>query len=279
MNRKSSRIFSMLILLVVQFSPVCVFARGDFFEQRYRGWLWFDEFSIDEQKIAEEQTIQSQVPTPEDAFNAIEARKEALDNARNVMLEAAYRPNISKQEFLTVVENYRYLEREMQIMALKVGSSWDETNLLNPEYLDESNNPTNMYGRKKKEELDAVRDGAILKELATKSEIFIFRRDDCGYCHDMEKHLDRFARKYGFKVEAISPDNSDSPYFKTTHSQELIIALEVELVPTVLLVVDGDSHRYQLADMLVSIEDLERNALQAASLFQQGISKSNRGRR
>lgn len=94
----------------------------------------------------------------------------------------------------------------------------------------------------------------------------------------MEKHLDRFARKYGFKVEAISPDNSDSPYFKTTHSQELIIALEVELVPTVLLVVDGDSHRYQLADMLVSIEDLERNALQAASLFKQGISKSNRRR-
>ena len=43
---------------------------------------------------------------------------------------------------------------------------------------------------------------------------------------------------------------------------------------TVLLVIDGDLHRYQIAEGLVSIEELERNALQAASLFKQGIFKS-----
>ena len=267
-----------LVALFILFQLVAASANAkqSFFEERYRGWLWFDENTKEQE---EERSMQSQVPTPEDASVAIEGRKAALDNARNVMLEAAYRPGIPKQEFLKAVEDYRHLEREMQIMALKVGSSWDETNLLNPSYVDELNNPSNMYGRKKKEELDGKRDGAILKELATKSEVFIFRRDDCGYCHDMEKHLDRFAKKYGFKVEAVSPDNSDSPYFKTTHSQELIIALEVELVPTVLLVVDGDLHRYQLAAGLVSIEDLERSALQAASLYKQGISRSNMEKR
>jgi len=263
-----SRLF--IIVIVMQFFNTPAYAKNDFFEQRYRGWLWFDEAAQEE-----ERTIEHNIPTAKEAETAITARKEALDNARNIMLETAYRPNISKKEFLKAVENYRHLEREMKIMALKVGMSWDETNILNPGYVDERNNPTNIYGRKKKEELDAKRDGAILKALANKSEMFIFRGEGCGYCHDMEKHLDRFAKKYGFKVEAVSLDNSDSPYFKTTHSKELIVALELEYLPTVLLVVDGDTHRYQISEGLVSVEDLERNTLQAASLFKQGISKSN----
>ncbi len=274
MNRKSSRIFSMLILLVLQFLPVCAIAKPDFFEQRYRGWLWFEEKErIEEKKRQQELAI----PTKEEAKFAIEARKEALDNARNIMIETAYRPGVTKQDFLRAVEKYRKLEQEMQFAALKVGMAWDETNLLNPDFLDELKYPGNMYGRKKKEELDVIRDVAVLKELATKSELFVFRREDCGYCQTLEKHLDNFARIYGFKVEAVSPDGSDSPYFKTTHSKELIVALGLELVPTVFLVADGDMHRYEIARGLVSIEGLERNTLQAASLLKDGISKLTRG--
>lgn len=263
-----AKAFAALILMLVMTSETL--ANNKFFEQRYWGWLWFEEKDRKEDK-----NIDTSIPTPQEAKDSIEARKQALDNARNIMLEAAYRPNISKQEFLKSVENYRNLEQEMQFMALKVGIAWDETNLLNPEYLDELNHPSNMYGRKKKEELDAKLNTAILKELAAKSEIFVFRNGNCGYCHTLEKHLNRFANKYGFKVEAVSPDGSTSPYFKTTHSKELIIALGLKLVPTVFLVADNDTHRYEIARGLVSIEGLERNTLQAAALLKQNISKSN----
>ena len=259
---------AIILILTLQVIPSLTFAKTSFFEERYRGWLWFDEPRA---KI-EETKKQTNVPTAKEAHNSIEARKAALDNARNVMIETAYRPNVTKMEFLKAVEDYRNLEQAMQFMALKVGVAWDETNLLNPEYLDELNNPTNIYGRKKKEELDQQSNNAILKNLARKSEIFIFRRDDCGYCHDLEKHLDRFAKRYGFKVEAVSPDNSDSSYFHTTHSQELITALDLEVVPTVFLVADDDNHRYEIARGLVSIEQLEQATLQAAKLLKQGIS-------
>lgn len=271
MNRMS---FKLILLLLVQFLSVCASAKPDFFEQRYRGWLWFEEKKRIEKKKRQQELA---IPTKEEAQFAIEARKEALDNARNIMIESAYRPGITKQDFLQAVEKYRKLEQEMQFAALKVGMAWDETNLLNPDFLDELKYPGNMYGRKKKEELDAARNVAMLKELATKSELFVFRMGDCPYCHDLEKYLDRFARLYGFKVEAVSPDGSDSPYFKTTHSRELIAALGLETVPTVFLVADGDVHRYEIARGLVSVEGLERNILQAASLLKEGISKLGRG--
>jgi thiol-disulfide isomerase/thioredoxin len=281
--RKTSKTIWIILLLLLQLLSEVASAKESFFNQRYRGWLWFDRSKPDQSRLEQsklgesqkEQSIQSKVPTPREAKAAIEARKKALDNARNIMIESAYRPGVTKGEFLKAVENYRNLEQEMQFMALKVGMAWDETNLLNPEYLDELNHPSNMYGRKKKEELDLKFNTAILKELAAKSELFVFRNGNCGYCHTLEKHLNRFAKKYGFKVEAVSPDGSTSPYFKTTHSKELIIALGLKLVPTVFLVADNDTHRYEIARGLVSIEGLERNTLQAAALLKQNISKSN----
>lgn len=248
-------------------------ANNKFFEQRYRGWLWFEE-----KERAEDKKIDISVPTPEEAKASIEARKQALENARNVMLEAAYRPNISKKEFLKSIEDYRRLEQEMQFMSLKVGMAWDETNMLNPEFLDEINNPSNMYGRKKKEELDNIENDKILRTLARSSEIFVIRSGSCGYCPGLEQYLNRFAKKYGFKVEAVSVDSSDSPYFKTTHSPELVSALGARQTPTVFLVSDQDNHRYQLAEGLVSIETLERRTLQAASLLRDKISLNNKNR-
>lgn len=266
------RFASALVIFILLFGVTSnTLANNKFFEQRYHGWLWFEESVKQETK-----NVEASLPTPQEAEAAIEVRKQALDNARNIMLEAAYRPNISKQEFLKAVENYRNLEQEMQFMALKVGIAWDETNLLNPEYLDELNHPSNMYGRKKKEELDNIENAKILRSLAANSEIFVIRSDSCGYCPDLEKYLDRFAKKYGFKVEAVSPDGSNSPYFKTTHSQELVLALGARTTPTVFLVAGNDNHRYQLAEGLVSIEALERRSLQAASLLEEQISLNNK---
>ena len=76
----------------------------------------------------------------------------------------------------------------------------------------------------------------------------------------------------------MSVDSSDSPYFKTTHSPELVSALGARQTPTVFLVSDQDNHRYQLAEGLVSIETLERRTLQAASLLRDKISLNNKNR-
>ncbi|MCP3851344.1 MAG: conjugal transfer protein TraF [Gammaproteobacteria bacterium] len=184
----------------------------------------------------------------------------------------AYSTKYDKKDYLQAVKKYRRLEIEMHTMALKMATAWGETNLLNPEFTDEYNFPVNVYARKMKQALDEKKDKKILRELAQDSEIYIFLMGGCEYCPKMEKHLNRFAKKYGFKVEAVSLNKYKSKYFKTTMDLELARALDVKIAPTVFLVNKNDNHRYQIAIGVMSIQELEENSLQASKLMKEGIS-------
>lgn len=97
--------------------------------------------------------------------------------------------------------------------------------------------------------------------LSKEIEIFVFRKDKCSYCQTLEKHLASFAAQYGFKVEAVSADGSTSQYFKTNSSKELIAALDLEVMPTVIAVTNDSALRFELARGAVSIAELEEKAL------------------
>lgn len=56
-------------------------------------------------------------------------------------------------------------------------------------------------------------------------------------------------------------DKSNSSYFETNHSLEMVKALGLEIMPTVIAIVKDSRERYELARGAVSIADLEEKAL------------------
>ena len=242
----------MVLFIFFQFIAATANAKENFFEQRYRGWLWFDE-NVKEQ---EEFTEENQAPTlaqMEQAKKENEEFSKELDLLKHLAIR---HPNN-----LEYIKLYKLKEKEMMDNAQVLGLNWIMANFLNPDIVDELKNPQNIYGRDIRNQQQDNDEKATLQELATKVELFVFRQDNCLHCPTLEKHLNSFTTKYGFKIEAISPDHSKSPYFKTHTSLELIKALGLEIMPTVIAVVNESRQRFELARGGVSVVDIEEKAL------------------
>ncbi|MBY0533772.1 MAG: conjugal transfer protein TraF [Rickettsiaceae bacterium] len=242
----------MVLFIFFQFIAAIANAKENFFEQRYRGWLWFDENAKEQEEFTEE----NQAPTiaqMEQAKKENEEFSKELDLLKHLAIR---HPNN-----LEYIKLYKLKEKEMMDNAQVLGLNWIMANFLNPDIVDELKNPQNIYGRDIRNQQQDNDEKATLQELATKVELFVFRQDNCLHCPTLEKHLNSFTTKYGFKIEAISPDHSKSPYFKTHTSLELIKALGLEIMPTVIAVVNESRQRFELARGGVSVVDIEEKAL------------------
>ena len=262
----------LLLLTVLQFVVTPAYAGNDFFEQRYRGWLWFDEAVQEQSKLDQgeqaEQELQNPLPTKEDML-AAKAENEKFAEE----LELLRHLTIRHPDNLEYIKLYKLKEKKMMDDAQTLGINWLMVNFLHPEIIDELENPQNIYGRDIRGSEEQRSEKLALHNVASKVELFVFRKDGCPYCSTLEKHLKTFASKYGFTVEAVSPDGSTSKYFETHSAPELISALGLEVMPTVIAVVKDTRQRFELARGAVSIVDLEAKALLLAKHL--GISQQN----
>ena len=238
-------------------------AKSDFFEQRYRGWLWFEEKEQDNSRDtnAEEQAG-SYIPTKEQMRRAKlenEEFKEELENLRHMMVR---HPNN-----LNYIRLYKEKEKQMLDGAMTLASNFAMVNFLNPGIADQLKTPQNIYGRNVSRVQKEQQERQIIKSLAERIELFVFRQANCAHCPLLEKHLSSFANKYGFKVEAVSQDNSTSSYFKTHNNPAIIKQLALEVMPTVIAVTKDSAMRFELARGAVSIPDLEDKALLLAEFL------------
>ena len=239
----------------------------NFFEQRYRGWLWFDERAKEEKEY---QSDKEQVKRP---MLTLEEMKQAKqENERfTEELELMRHMMIRYPENVDYVVMYKRKEKEMQDKALILGKNWAIANFRNPDIVDTLENPQNMYGRKIYRDEKQKADLDRIKLAAKAVDVFVFRKDGCPYCVDLEKHLETFATRYGFNVEAVSPDDSVSKHFKTNKGPELIEVLQLDVMPTVIVVVKETRERFELARGAVSISDLEDAALILAKILEDRI--------
>lgn len=230
--------------------------KKNFFGERYRGWLWFDRREIDDEQLRRKENKEDKMPSLEEMEQAEMENKKftrELELLRQMMIR--YPENID------YVVLYKKKEKEMQNRAGILGINWAIANFKNPDLVDELENPVNMYGRAIKRDEQKRLENERLRKVAKKVDLFVFRKGGCPYCPDLEKHLFSFANRYGFKVEAVSPDNSNSSYFETNHSLEMVKALGLEIMPTVIAIVKDTRERYELARGAVSVADLEEKAL------------------
>jgi len=250
-------------------------AKHDFFEQRYRGWLWFEEKEQDDSadSQAEEQVI-SRMPTQEEMRKAKlenEAFKEELEALRHLMVRY---PNN-----LNYIRSYKEKEKQMLDGAMTLARNFAMVNFLNPDIADQLKRPQNIYGRNVAREQKELKDRQTIKSLSGKVELFVFRQANCPHCPLLEKHLSSFAKKYGFTVEAVSEDGSLSSYFKTHNNQALIKQLALTVMPTVIAVTKDSSMRFELARGAVSIPDLEDKALLLAEYLSKNQQLQSAGKK
>ena len=229
---------------------------SDFFNQRYRGWVWFEE----NQKVEErkDKTQQEHLKKQHDHAKAKEEVKQfarELEDLRYMMIR--YPDSIEH------ARAYKLKKAQMLDDALKLADTFRMVNFLYPEQVNLIDNPTNLYGRRVKEEVDQKGNNQKIVELATQVELFVFFSSNCPYCQSLEPVLSDFARRYGFTVEAVSLDGSSSKHFKTHQDQGLATKLGLQRTPTIMAVTNDSNLRFELIRGAASASDLEEVSLLA----------------
>lgn len=269
------RILVYFLILLTQMSPFPAFADNSFFDQIYRGWIWFEDSPKVEDEGSKEEEYNSSSPSEEDYARArkeVEEFSALLEKHKFMMLR--YPNNLEH------IKRYKETEAVLLNNAMILSQNYRMVNFLNPELDDELQNPTNLWGRKIKKEVEKNSEEKELKELAGKVELYLFFSETCPYCKTLEKHLATFAKSFGFKVTAISPDNSKSQYFESHMSPILIEKLGLEVMPTVIAVTNDSSVRFEVARGAVSVDELKEKAILMAERMKELEKdfKQNEGR-
>ncbi|RYE27584.1 MAG: hypothetical protein EOP45_00695, partial [Sphingobacteriaceae bacterium] len=151
--------------------------------------------------------------------------------------------------------------------------------LRSPDLVDHLKNPINLYGKKIKEKVDEENNTKKIKQLSTMVELFLFFSSSCPYSLHLEPVLHKFADKYGFKVEAVSldGDGSQSRYFTTHHNKDLIASLELQFTPTIILVTNDSSIRFELIRGAASLNEIEEQSLLALEHLKSLQNSANNG--
>jgi thioredoxin-related protein len=225
---------------------------NSFYEQRYRGWLWFEDEEKREIEKVEEEAARKKEQRREEVAKAraeVEEFSKELDDLKFMMIRY---PTIEN------VLAYKKKEAEMFETAISVDQSYRMARLVDPDHADRLKNPMNLYGRKIQAKEEEKRIAEEVKELAREVELFIFTKSDCPYCTQLEPVLADFAKAYLFTVEAVSIDGKNSAYFKTNHDNELVHKLGVKQTPTIMLVTKDGEISFELFRGAASISELEQ---------------------
>jgi conjugal transfer pilus assembly protein TraF len=256
------------ILIIIFLATKASAAEQSFFEQRYRGWLWFEETARN--KDLEDQEQLKAIEAEKTKEERAKARREVEEFAKE--LEDLRYMMIRYPLDLEHVLAYKKKEAEMMDNSIKLDQSWRMVNFMNPAMIDLIENPTNLYGRRIKTELETKKDEAKIKGFAKSVELFFFFSKDCAYSNQLEPVLSSFAKKYNFKVEAISTDGSISKYFKTHHNQgevkDLIEKLGLSQTPVVIAVTNDSSVRFEFWRGAGALSELEENSILASKFME-----------
>ena len=211
---------------------------SSFFDQRYRGWLWFE----DKHQVKEEVTTKAEL-APEVAKEEMEEFSRQLEERKYIMFA---RPTPENVKF------YRDKEKEMWDKAMQLQESWDMANFLYPEQRDQINNPDNVHAVKLKRKLEQEDQDKVIKAFAAHFELVAFFKNNCRYCHEFAPVLGSFIREFGFVAETVVLDH---PNLEAKASY-LIKKLNIEATPIVFAISKDSKTAFELVRGFVSISEL-----------------------
>jgi conjugal transfer pilus assembly protein TraF len=235
--------------------------KNSFYEQRYRGWLWFEENKNSSTKRKKNSKAEAGNITPAKAKEEVERFAKELENLKYVMLA---RPTVEN------VKAYRDKEEQMWTGAMKLYDSATMANFLYPEQRDLINNPVNVHAVKAKRQFDYEEDEKRIKQFAKDFDLVLVFNSACKYCELLSPVLQSFSIKYGFNIEAISVDGSQHPYFKTSYLPDLVKNLGIDAFPVVIAVGNNEEiEPFELIRGYVSISELEEYSVLASKYLEE----------
>lgn len=257
-----------LVILLICNSSFAANPAISFFDQRYRGWLWFENKTTIHNNTAQtsgiNQAKQNDDITPAQAKAEVEQFARELEALKFMMLA---RPTVEN------VKAYRDKEKLMWQQAETLHDSWDMANLLYPEQRDLINNPVNVHGVKAKREMVLADNAEQIKKFAQSFDLVLFFSSTCKYCQLLSPVLKAFGERYGFNIDAISSDHTSHEYFKTVDAPGLVERLGITAFPTVIAVSHDSKTAFELIRGYVSQSELEDYSMLAIKYLESSENK------
>jgi thiol-disulfide isomerase/thioredoxin len=234
-------------------------------EDRYRGFYWFEEQSTRSQDI----DSQFYYPAPEEAQNAIEARKKAMDDARAQMVELGFREDTPPYVLRQAIVKYKKLEAQMHDGAIRLVHASEMVNFTNPEIANVTEFPTNVYANKIKRASNEQEKILTVKEFAKRFDLLLFVSPDCAYCKSFTPVITNFAKEHGFTLETASLDSKEGKIARN---------LGINVVPTLVAVGKDAQDLFEISRGLSSLPELEASIVLANDLVNEQRQKFNKSK-
>jgi len=189
-----------IVFLLILLLPVIAYA--DFFNERYRGWLWFDQNADNNAKT-------SNNISPKKARQMIDALAHELENRKNIMIVDPSPGNVLE---------YLLIEEHMWKQAMKLDLAYRKVKLLHPSLFDKSINPTNVFAVKANRESNQKEVLRRITKLAEKYDLIFYVNSSYPYLKQLQRIIEIFAKKYNFKVRNVGDMHKNTKISKSiTH--------------------------------------------------------------
>lgn len=220
--------------------PFVANANNDFFNQRYRGWFWYEK---NEKMSDQEPKISAQ-----EAHEEIEILKREMDEKRNIMI---VRPTAEN------VINYIMLEKRMWDRALKLDEAFREAKIRYPEYFNKLNDPTNVHAVKLKRKYEKEIMKKKIKRFAQKYNLVLFTNAYCQYSQTFAPVLKKFSDEYKIDVQEVSTYGKASGLFRAVEIPVLANHLDIKNTPLIVALRKDGKRVFEFARGYLSISELE----------------------
>lgn len=206
--------------------------RKQYYQDRERGWFWYEAQKQPEKK--KPRKIPENNPVPEAAKPPLTA-KEILREKGKKMEEAMATAMLNPTR-----ENYLEYMRQMnaiQEQSMQFANGFSQVLWSAPEYDRNIQSPSSPQAQFVAEQQASERKAANLVEISKKNGLIFFFRSDCPFCHKFAPILVDIAKDFGFDIVPVSLDGGGLPEFPNPKvNNELGRKLKVQSVPAVYLV-------------------------------------------
>lgn len=263
--------FTLLVTLILaNLTVIHTNAHGaGFFDRKneYKGFYWFDDQSLLNNK---QEKKPYQMPSAEEASDAIDERKKGLDDARNQMMAVSFDKAAPNSTVRDSIIAYKKLELDMWDGALRLASASEMANFTNPELADNSEQPTNVFGVKLKRKLDAKQAEISIMEFAQDFDLLLFASDSCPYCKSFIPVVNHFVAKHKFALDITTLDGK---------AGKLASSLGIKAVPTLIAVKKDGTQIFEVSRGMLTASGLANNINLAHNYSQELSQKQKKSRR
>ncbi|PTC00970.1 hypothetical protein C9975_04585 [Thalassospira xiamenensis] len=259
------RFLSSVGLLLIASFAVYGQDENEFYTDKERGWFWFEEFPVEEEKKPETppEAIPSQPESEQDATVRIDVEwlRENLPVLREAAINNPTRANIA---------NHMYAQRYM----LDISSRFSTKTMEFMEFegaLDESKRrPYAAFSLAAF--ADAQRDSIkrVISKINESSHIWFFYSSTCPYCKSQIPVLRELQIRFGIDVLAISMDGGRLPgvedFTNVVDKTGVAQRFGVKVTPTIFLALDGDRGFTNIGEGLTALPTLQDRIILSARM-------------